>query len=53
MKRAIHIRAGDDVVSRFWRRHLCYLQRAGTTSKIKRQMRRRERRDAKTQTMEE
>lgn len=27
-----------------WRRHYCYLQRAGTVSGIKRQIRRRERR---------
>ena len=35
-----------DVVSG-WRRVLCYMQRAGTTSAIKRRMRRRERHDAK------
>lgn len=39
--------AEQDVASPFWRRHYCYLQRAGVTSKIKRQMRRRERREGK------
>jgi hypothetical protein len=39
--------AEQDVASRYWRRHYCYLQRAGVTSKIKRQMRRRERREGK------
>lgn len=30
-----------------WRHYLCYMQRAGVVSKIKRRMRRRERHDAK------
>lgn len=34
-----------DVVSRYWRRHCLYLQRAGAASAIKRRMRRRERRE--------
>lgn len=33
-----------------WRRWYCYTQRAGVTSKIKRQARRRERREAKADT---
>jgi hypothetical protein len=33
-----------------WRRNYAYLRRAGVTSKIKRQMRRRERRAAKAET---
>lgn len=33
-----------------WRRRYCYLQRAGATSKIKRQARRRERREGKAET---
>lgn len=36
----------QDVVTGF-RRYLCYMQRAGVTSRIKRRMRRRERHDAR------
>lgn len=35
-----------DVVTA-WRKYLCYMQRAGVTSKIKTRMRRRERRNAR------
>lgn len=45
MKRKTHKWEEGDVVSRYWRKRYCYLQRAGVTSKIKRQMRRRERRE--------
>lgn len=41
------------VVSRYWRRTYCYLQRAGVTDSIKRQMRRRERREGKAETRRE
>lgn len=37
-----------DVVTN-WRRYICYMQRAGVTSAIKRRMRRRERHDAKSE----
>jgi hypothetical protein len=43
VKRKIVTGAEQDVVHA--RRHYCYTQRAGVTSGIKRQMRRRERRD--------
>lgn len=36
-----------DTVSRYWRRCVCYLGRAGVTDAIKRRMRRRERRHAR------
>jgi hypothetical protein len=48
MKRKTVSAAEYDVISR-WRRFYCYLTRAGVTSGIKRQMRRRERRDAKSE----
>lgn len=43
------LRTGDeyDVVSRYWRKLCCYTKRAGVTAKIKRGIRRRERRDAR------
>jgi hypothetical protein len=44
MKRKAITGAEQDVVTP-WRRLLCYTQRAGVTSGIKRQMRRRERRE--------
>lgn len=47
MKRRAKTFAEQDVVSRYWRRMYCYLSHAGTTSKIKRQMRRRERREGR------
>lgn len=37
----------------FGRQYYCYLQRAGATSSIKRQMRRRDRRDGKNETIRE
>lgn len=37
--------AGENDIAGPWRRYYCYLGRAGTTSKIKRQARRRERRE--------
>lgn len=50
MKRTV-LRADEyDVASRYWRRHYCYLKRAGVASAIKRRMRRRERRQGKTET---
>lgn len=42
------INGGEQDVFTRWRRMLCYTQRGGVTSKIKRQARRRERREAKT-----
>jgi hypothetical protein len=36
-----------------WRHVLCYLQRAGTRSEIKRRARRRERREGKRETREQ
>lgn len=42
----------QDVVTG-WRRHLCYMQRAGVVAKIKRRMRRRERRDGKREIGEQ
>lgn len=47
MKRRTHKWEEGDVVSKYWRRTYCYLKRAGVTSKLKRQMRRRERREGK------
>lgn len=47
MKRQTKTGAEDDVVTG-WRKLLCYLQRPGVTSGIKRQMRRRERHEART-----
>lgn len=46
MKRRTKTAAEVDTVTR-WRRVMCYLQRPGVTSGIKRQIRRRERREAK------
>lgn len=46
MKRIAKTAAEQDVVTG-WRRYLCYMQHAGVVSGIKRQMRRRERREAK------
>jgi hypothetical protein len=45
MKRQANWAEESDVV--YWRRVYAYLQRAGVTSGIKRQMRRRERREGK------
>lgn len=44
-------RNGDeqDVIHSKWRKLYCYTQRAGVTSKIKRQIRRRERRSWKNE----
>lgn len=42
-----------DVVDRRWRRLLCITQRAGVTNSVKRQMRRRERHEAKGRTNED
>lgn len=53
MKRKTHKWEEYDVVSPYWRRVYCYLQRAGVTHRIKRQMRRRERREGKQQTRNE
>lgn len=47
MKRAVKSGAEHDAVSRVARRVLCYLQRPGVTAGIKRQIRRRERREGK------
>lgn len=44
--------AEHDAVSRWGRKYLCFLQRAGVRSGIKRQMRRRERRERKTDIRE-
>lgn len=41
--------AEQDVVSRYWRKMVCYLNRAGVKAGIKRQMRRRERREGKAE----
>lgn len=41
------VRADEQDVVTGWRRYLCYMQRAGVTSGIKRRMRRRERHDAR------
>lgn len=46
MKRRTKTAAEVDVTTG-WRRLMCYTQRAGVTSGIKRQMRRRERREGK------
>jgi uncharacterized Zn finger protein len=48
-KRAIKTTADQDVHTS-WRRVLCYTQRAGVTAKLKRQTRRRERREGKDET---
>lgn len=52
MKRRVRSGIEQDVVSRYWRRTYCYLQRAGVAAKIKRQIRRRERRDGKRECYE-
>jgi hypothetical protein len=49
VSRQIKSAAEQDVHTR-WRRLYCYTQRAGVTSKIKRQTRRRERREGKRET---
>ena len=41
------VKADEHDVTGWARRYLCYLQRAGVTSAIKRRMRRRERREGK------
>jgi hypothetical protein len=46
MTRPIRSSAEGDVFTT-WRRRFCYTQRAGTCAKIKRQYRRRERREGK------
>lgn len=46
MKRRV-IKADEWDVVTGWRRHLCYMQRAGVVAGIKRRMRRRERHDAR------
>jgi cell division protein FtsI/penicillin-binding protein 2 len=48
MKRITKTAAEVDVTTK-WRRYYCYTQRAGVISGIKRQIRRRERRDAKAE----
>lgn len=40
------IKADEHDVVSGWRRYLCYMQRAGVVSRIKRRMRRRERHEA-------
>lgn len=52
MKRRIITDAEQDVHTH-WRRYYCYLQRAGATSKIKRQTRRRERREGKAEVRDD
>lgn len=49
MKQKLKTAAEYDVIAGHgkWRKYLCYLQRAGTTSGIKRQVRRRARHEAK------
>ena len=49
VKRKAITAAEQDTVSSKWRRALCYLGRPGVTSGIKRQMRRRERREGREQ----
>ena len=49
-KRSSARKADEYDVVTGWRRHLCYLQRAGATDKIKRRMRRTERRAGKLET---
>lgn len=44
MKRLPVHGAENDVVSRYWRARYCYTQRAGVTDRVKRRIRRRERR---------
>ena len=48
------LKTGDewDVVSRWARRYLCYLQRAGTKNKIKTRLNRRSRHDIRMQIRE-
>lgn len=41
------VKADEQDVVTGWRRHLCYMQRAGVVSKVKRRMRRRERHQGK------
>ena len=48
--RKVNTAAEQDAISPAARRVLCYLGRPGVTSGIKRQIRRRERQDAKRQT---
>lgn len=45
--------AEQDAFSRYWRHMLCYLDRPGVRSKIKRGARRRERREAKQRIRQE
>jgi len=45
--------AEQDVFSRYWRRRLCYLARAGVCRKVKRQANRRERREGKAEIREQ
>lgn len=44
------VKADEQDVVTGWRRHLCYMQRAGVTAAIKRRMRRRERHNGKRET---
>lgn len=53
MKRPVRTAAEQDVISPAARRVLCYLQRPGVTSGIKRQIRRRERQQGKRQVRED
>lgn len=46
-KRSRKSGAEQDATSRWAKKYLCYLQRAGVRSGIKREMRRRERHDSK------
>lgn len=49
MKRKTITGTEMDVVSRWWRRHLCWCKRAGATSWVKRGIRRRERREGRAE----
>lgn len=51
-RKAVNFAEWDVVARGGWRRRYTYLTRAGVTSKIKRQMRRRERREGKRETGE-
>jgi hypothetical protein len=46
------VKADEQDVVTGWRRYICYMDRAGVTSRIKRRMRRRERREGKMEARE-
>jgi len=52
MTRAAKGGAETDVFSRYWRRHMCWTQRAGACKAVKRRANRRERREGKLETRE-